>query len=146
MSMMTGHYIGQAERYTHARSLRLARMYFEDARENLDKDREQLAQLEDWRRSAAEVKLGAYTRRLAKVEAELQALERGEGGTHDPEAYTSAPVCPHCGRHDDEWWEYGDQIHDGNIIEAECGWCSEPFVMRVDVEVTFQTSTNEEDL
>lgn len=63
-------------------------------------------------------------------------------GEFDTE-YTSHPTCPHCGKANNSWWEWGDELHDGNVMEEECGWCCEPIRISVHVDVRFTVEKRE---
>jgi len=51
--------------------------------------------------------------------------------------YTTAPVCPHCGHRDYDWWDGSDLQNDGDQSDTECGSCEEPMRIIMTVDVSF---------
>jgi len=52
---------------------------------------------------------------------------------------TDLPACPHCGGHDQDWWDGQPNRNDGDEWEVDCGFCDESYAISMSVSVSFTT-------
>ena len=58
--------------------------------------------------------------------------------------FCEKPVCPYCGeKHEDAWEWFGRDDWDGAEQEVECDDCGKPFVVVLQLEVTYSTYKKE---
>jgi hypothetical protein len=52
---------------------------------------------------------------------------------------TDAPVCPHCGANDYDWWDGIGNKDDGDSWTHNCGSCGQDYKVTMCVSVSFST-------
>lgn len=52
--------------------------------------------------------------------------------------YTREVVCPHCGYEMSDSWEL-ELEHDGDEMEVDCVDCGEPFIVSINIKITYST-------
>jgi len=51
--------------------------------------------------------------------------------------WTDFPVCPHCGYNDEDYFELGERLVDGNELKVACGSCGKDFHLYVHISTNF---------
>lgn len=75
-----------------------------------------------------------------KYYADKRARESKEAVEDPGENWHDVPVCPHCGTHNDDWWDGNLSLrNDGDSTEHQCGECEKFYITTMCVETTFQT-------
>jgi hypothetical protein len=59
--------------------------------------------------------------------------------------WTTFPVCPHCGKADQDWWDGLSHKWDGDSWEVNCGFCMKEYQVTISVDTTFDTKKIKED-
>ena len=60
-------------------------------------------------------------------------------------AYTSEPICPYCGHHDEEWWDGESRLRgDGDQAWQACSQCNGDYETTIHIAPEFTTRTIEE--
>ena len=54
-------------------------------------------------------------------------------------ARTGIPVCPWCGKQDQDWWDGTEMQHDEDEETVECGWCEKSYTTRIHIDYSFTT-------
>lgn len=52
--------------------------------------------------------------------------------------HTSIPICPYCGKQDNDWWDRSDLSPDTDI-QVTCDLCESDYIFAYQVKYTFTT-------
>jgi len=63
-----------------------------------------------------------------------------ETGTRFESPMTEVPMCPHCGKCDQDWWEGTDLKGDGDEETVSCPFCEKDYVTTMYQTVEFVTT------